>query len=120
MEVPAFSGIKAYYEVTVPSSVTELDIQAYPADRSKMAYVVNAPKIMPDEPVCVSILVKSSSGDEDFSIYTLILKREGFAQRKAYTGLQLAAAALAAFSLGVCVPFAVLLRRRKSTAEDEG
>ncbi len=120
VEVPAFSGIKAYYEVTVPSSVTELDIQAYPADRSKMAYVINAPRLMPDEPVCVSILVKSSSGDEDFSIYTLILKREGFAQSKAYTGLQLAAAALAAFSLGVCVPLAVLLRRRKSTAEEAG
>ncbi len=120
VEVPAFSGIKAYYEVTVHSSVTELDIQAYPADRSKMAYVINAPKLMPDEPVCVSILVKSSSGDEDFSIYTLVLKREGFAQSKAYTGLQLAVAAVAAFSLGVCVPLAVLLRSRKSIAEEAG
>ena len=80
---------------------------------------IKSSKLMPDEPVCVSILVKSSSGDEDFSIYTLILKREGFAQSKAYTGLQLAAAALAAFLLGVCVPLAVLFRRRKSTAEEE-
>ena len=120
VEVPAFSGIKAYYEVPVPSSVTELDIQAYPADRSKIAYVINAPKLMPDEPVCVSILVKSSSGDEDFSIYTLVLKREGVAQSKAYTGLQLAVTFVAAFSLGVCVILAVLLRSRKSTAEEAG
>lgn len=118
VEVPAFSGIKAYYEVTVPAGVTQLDIQAYPADRSKMAYVIHAPKYMPDEPVCVSILVASSSGSDKFSIYTLVLKRDGFAASKAYTRLQMAAATLAAFALGICLCAARPLRPGKSAQED--
>lgn len=119
VEVPHFSGIKAYYDVVVPADVQELTIQAYPADRSKMAMVVNAPAIMPDEPVCVSILVKSSSGDENVSIYTLRLTRESFAKTPVYTRLQLWAAVLAAFAAGAGLAAGAILHicRQRRTKE---
>lgn len=114
VEVPHFSGIKAYYDVVVPADVRELSIQAYPADRSKMAMIINAPAIMPDEPVCVSILVKSSSGDEQFSIYTLRLTRESFTKTPHYTGLQLIAAVTAAFAVGAGFAAVVMHKRKPS------
>ena len=110
VEVPNFSGIKAYYEVDVLPG-EKLHIQAYPADRSKMATVVNAPEIMPDEPVCVSILVSSGEG-EAASVYTLVLRPQGFAVSERFTGFELLAAVIAAFALGVAVSRLSGRRRR--------
>ena len=110
VEVPNFSGIKAYYEVDVLPR-EKLHIQAYPADRSKMATVVNAPKIMPDEPVCVSILVSSGEGGAA-SVYTLVLRPQGFAVSERFTGFELLAAVIAAFVLGVAVSRLAGRRRR--------
>ncbi len=98
VEVPNFSGIKAYYEVDVLPG-EKLHIQAYPADRSKMATIVNAPKFMPDDPVCVSILVSGGDGGEA-SVYTLVLRPQGFAVSERFTGFELLAAVCAAFILG--------------------
>lgn len=116
IEVPDFSGAKAYYEVTVPADVKELHIQAYPADRSKMARVINAPKVMPDEPVCVSILVSSDDGGEGFSIYTLRLTRESFFGTPRYTAPQMLCAMLAAFVVGAAVSLAADKSRRGKDA----
>lgn len=65
-----FVSHKAYYDVTVPKSVKNLDIQAYPADRSDMVQVLGAQSLSGDQPVFVNILVTSPSEDT-FSIYTL-------------------------------------------------
>lgn len=116
IEVPGFSGTKAYYEVTVPADVRELRIQAYPADRSKMARVINAPKVMTDEPVCVSILVRSEDGDESFSLYTLRLTRESFARTPSYTAPQMLCAVLTAFAAGAAVSLAACRRGRGKDA----
>ena len=67
-----FSQHKAYYDVTVPKSVKNLDIQAYPADRSDMVQVIGAESMNGSQPVFVNILVTSPSEDT-YSIYTLRL-----------------------------------------------
>lgn len=67
-----FSQHKAYYDVTVPKSVKNLDIQAYPADRSDLVQVIGAESMNDSQPVFVNILVTSPSEDT-YSIYTLRL-----------------------------------------------
>lgn len=114
IQVPAFSSIKAYYEIEVPADVTELDVQAYPVDRSKTAVVIGVPKIMPDEPVCVSIVVQPSGGGETFSVYTLVLRREGFMTSRSYTPFQLLAAVLAAFFAGAALTAYLGAMRRRN------
>ncbi len=73
----AFSSHKAYYDVTVPKSVKNLDIQAYPADRSDIVYVIGAESMNDSQPVFVNILVTSPSEDT-YSIYTLRLTYDNF------------------------------------------
>ncbi len=72
-----FSEHKAYYDVTVPNSVKNLDIQAYPADRSDMVQVIGAESMNDSDPVFVNILVTSPSEDT-YSIYTLRLSYNNF------------------------------------------
>ncbi len=67
-----FSEHRAYYDLTVPKSVKNLDIQAYPADRSDMVQVIGAEAMNERQPVFVNILVTSPSEDT-YSIYTLRL-----------------------------------------------
>ena len=67
-----FSEHKAYYDITVPKSVKNLDIQAYPADRSDIVQVIGAESMNNSQPVFVNILVTSPSEDT-YSIYTLRL-----------------------------------------------
>lgn len=68
----AFSSHRAYYDLTVPKSVKNLDIQAYPADRSDIVQVIGAESMNDSQPVFVNILVTSPSEDT-YSIYTLRL-----------------------------------------------
>lgn len=72
-----FSQHKAYYDVTVPKSVKNLDIQAYPADRSDMVQIIGAESMNDSQPVFVNILVTSPSEDT-YSIYTLRLAYDNF------------------------------------------
>lgn len=72
-----FSQHKAYYDVTVPKSVKNLDIQAYPADRSDIVQVIGAESMNDSQPVFVNILVTSPSEDT-YSIYTLRLSYDNF------------------------------------------
>ena len=72
-----FSQHKAYYDVTVPKSVKNLDVQAYPADRSDMVQVIGAESMNDSEPIFVNILVTSPSEDT-YSIYTLRLTYDNF------------------------------------------
>ncbi len=70
-----FAQHKAYYELTVPKSVKNLDIQAYPADRSDIVRVIGAESMDENRPVFVNILVTSPS-ENTYSIYTLRLTYE--------------------------------------------
>ncbi len=82
-----FSEHKAYYDVTVPNSVKNLDIQAYPADRSDMVQVIGAESMNGSDPVFVNILVTSPSEDT-YSIYTLRLAYNNFFTPK-YSSFQM-------------------------------
>lgn len=67
-----FVSHKSYYDLKVPQSVKNLDIQAYPADRSDIVYVLGAEAMNDTQPVFVNILVSSPSEDT-YRIYTLRL-----------------------------------------------
>ena len=90
VEVAGFAGHKSYYDVTVPKTVTNLDIQAYPADRSDLVQVIGPVSMNEDEPVFVNILVTSPS-EETYSIYTLRLSYDSFLYTEKYSSFQLLA-----------------------------
>ena len=86
--VNGLSGHKSYYEISVPQTITNLDIQAYPADRSDIVQVFGPTAMSADGPVFVNILVTSPSEDT-FSIYTLRLEYDSFAHTEKYTAFQM-------------------------------
>lgn len=67
-----FSQYKTYYDLTVPKSVKNLDIQAYPADKNDIVQVIGAEEMNESQPVFVNILVTPPSEDT-YGIYTLRL-----------------------------------------------
>lgn len=114
-----FSEHRAYYDLTVPKSVKNLDIQAYPADRSDMVQVIGAEAMNERQPVFVNILVTSPSEDT-YSIYTLRLTYDNiFAPR--YSVIQTAICILLfGFALFVGGFFAArFLCKRKMRLETE-
>ena len=114
-----FSEHRAYYDLTVPKSVKNLDIQAYPADRSDMVQVIGAEAMNERQPVFVNILVTSPSEDT-YSIYTLRLTYDNiFAPR--YSVIQTAICILLfGFALFVGGFFAArFLYKRKMRLETE-
>ena len=114
-----FSEHRAYYDLTVPKSVKNLDIQAYPADRSDMVQVIGAEAMNERQPVFVNSLVTSPSEDT-YSIYTLRLTYDNiFAPR--YSVIQTAICILLfGFALFVGGFFAArFLYKRKMRLETE-
>ena len=114
-----FSEHRAYYDLTVPKSVKNLDIQAYPADRSDMVQVIGAEAMNERQPGFVNILVTSPSEDT-YSIYTLRLTYDNiFAPR--YSVIQTAICILLfGFALFVGGFFAArFLYKRKMRLETE-
>ena len=88
VEVTGFAGHKSYYDVTVPKTVTNLDIQAYPVDRSDLVQVIGPVSMNEAEPIFVNILVTSPS-EETYSIYTLRLSYDSFIYTEKYSAFQL-------------------------------
>lgn len=82
-----FSSHRAYYDITVPRSVKNLDIQAYPSDRSDIVQVMGAESMNDSQPVFVNILVTSPSEDT-LSIYTLRLTYDNLFTEK-YSAFQM-------------------------------
>lgn len=99
----SFSSHKAYYDVTVPKSVKNLDIQAYPADRSDIVQVIGAESMNESQPVFVNILVTSPSEDT-YSIYTLRLSYDNLFTPK-YSPFQMVACILLLGSLLFIIGF---------------
>ena len=120
--VNGLSGHKSYYEVSVPKTITNLDIQAYPADRSDIVQVLGPTAMTTDGPVFVNILVTSPSEDT-FSIYTLRLEYDSFIYTEKYTSFQmliyiLLASVLSIF-LGVFIKPFIFKNKKKSIREDD-
>lgn len=114
-----FSSHRSYYDLTVPKSVKNLDIQAYPADRSDMVQVIGAEAMNDSQPVFVNILVTSPSEDT-YSIYTLRLTYDNFFTPK-YSDFQMAVfVVLIGSVLFVCGFFAArFMYKRKMRAETD-
>ena len=120
--VNGLSGHKSYYEVFVPKTITDLDIQAYPADRSDIVQVFGPTAMTTDGPVFVNILVTSPSEDT-FSIYTLRLEYDSFIYTEKYTSFQmliyiLLASVLSIF-LGIFIKPFIFKNKKKSIQEDD-
>ncbi len=85
--VTGISPHRYYYELSVPKKVKNLDIQAYPSDKSDMVQVFGPTAMDDDAPVLINLLVTSPSEDT-FSIYTLRLQYDSFVYTKRYTSFQ--------------------------------
>ena len=97
--VSGISGHKSYYEISVPKTITDLDIQAYPADRSDIVQVFGPSAMVKDGPIFVNILVTSPSEDT-FSIYTLRLEYDSFVYTERFTSFQMVLYLIIASTLG--------------------
>ena len=98
--VTGVSGHKSYYEISVPQTITNLDIQAYPADRSDIVRVFGPTAMVADGPIFVNILVTSPSEDT-FSIYTLRLEYDSFIYTEKFTPFQMVIYLIIASVLGL-------------------
>ena len=119
--VNGLSGHKSYYEVSVPKTITNLDIQAYPADRSDIVRVFGPTSMVTDGPVFVNILVTSPSEDT-FSIYTLRLEYDSFMYTEKYTSFQMILYLIIACSLGLFLGLfmkSFIFKKRKTSNDAE-
>lgn len=102
--VTGISRHRYYYELSVPKSIKNLDIQAYPSDKSDMVQVFGPTAMAEDAPVLINLLVTSPSEDT-FSIYTLRLEYDSFFYSERYTSFQLLMYLILAGILGLLAGF---------------
>lgn len=102
--VTGISQHRYYYEISVPKSIKNLDIQAYPSDKSDMVQVFGPTAMAEDAPVLINLLVTSPSEDT-FSIYTLRLEYDSFIHTERYTSFQLLMYLILAGILGLLAGF---------------
>lgn len=115
VQVNGLSAHKSYYEISVPKTITNLDIQAYPADRSDIVQVFGPASMNTDGPVFVNILVTSPSEDT-FSIYTLRLEYDSFMYTEKYTEFQMLMYLLGIGAVGIILGFLIktLISKKKN------
>lgn len=120
VEVPSFKQKQSFYDIIVPSSVTELDIQAYPVDRSNIAQIIGNTIMKENEPVYITIVVASDKYDTS-SYYTLRCQYDTVMYTEKYTALELTAnVAIAAFAgiiIGIALAFLFRHRVHKKKTE---
>ncbi len=104
VELNGFSAHQASYDVKVPHTIAELNIQAYPQDRSQIVQVLGPTTMNTDAPVFVNVLVTSSVGDA-CSIYTLRLEYDSFLHTERYTSFQLLSCILLTGAVCLCAGF---------------
>lgn len=104
VELNGFSSHQASYDVKVPHTITELNIQAYPQDRSQIVQVLGPTTMNTDGPVFVNILVTSSVIDA-CSVYTLRLEYDSFLHTERYTSFQLLTHILLTGAFCLCAGF---------------
>lgn len=113
VEMPVFKQKQSFYDVIVPASIDNLDIQAYPADRSNMAQVIGNTAMRADEPVYITIVVTSEKYDAS-SYYTLRCQYESAMFTKKHTDLELIAYTLFALFSGIIIGLATALLIRSA------
>lgn len=111
-----FKQRKAFYDITVPPSVKELDIQAYPVDRSNIVEVVGGTVMSKKEPIYVTIIVNSDKYNTK-SYYTLRCQYENAMYTPKYTKADMVACVcvcvLSAFIVGFVLAMLIIRRKRK-------
>lgn len=116
--VPSFKQEQSFYDVIVPTSIKELDIQAYPVDRSNVAKVVGNTVMRDDEPVYITIVVTSDKYDTS-SYYTLRCQYDSAMFTEKHTDMKLISYCAVALVLGVIIGAVIMLlinkKKNKST-----
>lgn len=114
VDIPDFKQSKSSYDIIVPASIKELDIQAYPSDRSNMAEVIGSTVMKEDEPTYITIVVTSDKYGTS-SYYTLRCQYDTVMHTDKHTDLQMIAyvaiALFAGFVIGAVV--ALLIKNTK-------
>lgn len=88
IEIPTFKQNKAFYDVTVPKSIDELKIQAYPEDRSNIAEVIGSTVMNETEPTYITIKVTSNKFGTS-SYYTLRCQYDTMMHTQKHTDFQM-------------------------------
>lgn len=107
VEVPTFREDQSFYDIIVPSSVTELDIQAYPVDKRNYAEVIGSTIMKEDRPIYITIKVTSEIHAKE-SYYTLRCQYDTMIHTEKYTELQVSAFVLCALVLGCSIGYGIL------------
>lgn len=108
VKVPTFREDQSFYDIIVPSSVTELDIQAYPVDKRNYAEVIGSTIMKEDRPIYITIKVTSEIHEKE-SYYTLRCQYDTMIYTEKYTELQVSALVLCALVLGGSITFGILM-----------
>ena len=120
VEMPTFWQKKSFYDITVPSSVTELDIQAYPVNRNNITEVIGSTIMKEDEPIYITIVVTSDKYGTS-SYYTLRCQYDTAMYTQKYTTLELiayvATGIFAGLIVGILLAFTFKHKKYKNKSE---
>lgn len=90
VEMQTFSQGRSYYDVMVPPSITQLDIQAYPVDKRNVVEVIGSTIMKENEPIYITIKVSSEENKKE-SYYTLRCEYDTATHTKKFTKLEILA-----------------------------
>ncbi len=114
-----FKQKRSFYDVIIPNSIKELDIQAYPADRSNTVEIIGNTVMNEAEPICITIVVNSSKYGTN-SYYTLRCRYDNAMYTEKHTDLKLASYVLMAVFAGFVIGFSVaMIFRHKQNKKKE-
>lgn len=104
----SFEPTKGYYRLEVPSSISELDIEALADDRRNVVEISGSDTITDYEHNIVTITVSNPDDEtEGKSIYVLDFYKNSFINTPTYTKLQLIAICFAVFLISIVLFFGV-------------
>lgn len=114
VDTSKFKQKQSFYDIIVPNSITELNIQAYPVDRSNVTEIIGSTVMKENEPIYITIVVTSDKYNTS-SYYTLRCQYDTMMYTEKYTYLQLIAYVGFGVFIGLIIGFglSIIFRRRK-------
>ena len=105
VEVKSFKQNQSFYDVMVPSSIKQLDVQAYPVDRSDITEVIGNTVMNDNSPIYITIKVTSDKYQTS-SYYTLRCQYDTLTHTQKHTDLQMIS--YVAIAVFVCIILGIL------------
>lgn len=115
----SFNPKRANYDVIVPASVENLDVQAHPQDKTNLVEVIGSTAMQQDRPTIITVKVSSDVYDTE-SYYTLRCQYNTVMHTDKHTDLQLYAYILCALIIGGLIGALISnIIKRKTTGRIE-